>query len=88
MDVEYILEHNGYRKLAEQLPEKDKAFLQGYAEAIEELKDFKSDFVYDCGEDGTLGKIKAEIGEEVLDDAITQLDISRKEIMIGFVESN
>lgn len=89
MNYDYILEHNGYGKLAEYLPETDKRFLAGYKAAIDDLELYKENIADDIDNDcETIAKIEEEIATCALDNAINSLETEMKGITIGFVDMN
>ena len=90
MDCNEILE-NGYDRLAELLPERDKSTLEGYDYALEDLETFKEnldDISAFADMSPALERIGHEIAVRTVERAITWLESARAEMVIAFVDSN
>lgn len=85
MDYKRII-RDGYGKLAEYLPEKEKGILECFNIIKEDLDSF---CLEDIVENQTiLGKIKEEIVHQVIDDIKEWLEYKHDEYLIAFVEKN
>lgn len=80
---------DGYGKLAEKLPERDKGFLEGWEAAIEELTAFEENLDYFIKQDApTLRKAEEEYSKLVIENIRAWLKDAHDENLVSFVDNN
>lgn len=91
MDFFYCYEKNGYKEARNQLKEDERAYLFGYKQAIEDVKNYVENNIDLLGvedEDTTIGKMETEIVQTAGENLLELLDSDWHESLISFLDDH